>query len=78
MKASAYFTIDGLNGKHGIKELKSGLDTLRGVLSVSVSRKANSVAVDYDTTGESCERIQKKIEDLGYSIVDVRLDGHPM
>ncbi|NLT13056.1 MAG: heavy-metal-associated domain-containing protein [Clostridiales bacterium] len=78
MKASAYFTIDDLGGKHGINELKRGLDTLRGVLSVSVSEKTNSVAVDYDTTGESCEAIQKKITDLGYGVADVRLDRHVM
>jgi copper chaperone CopZ len=78
MKASAYFTVDDLGGKHGVKELKRELDTLHGVLSVSVSEKTNSVAVDYDTTGENCEIIQKKIKDLGYGVIDVRLDQHLM
>lgn len=78
MKASAYFTIDDLGGKHGAKELKRELDTLSGVISVSVSEKTNSVAVDYDTTGENCEKIQKKIKDLGYGVLDFRLDQHIM
>jgi copper chaperone CopZ len=78
MKASAYFTIDELGGKHGVKELKRELDALHGVLSVSVSEKTNSVAVDYDTTGENCERIQKKIQDLGYGVLGVKLDQHMM
>lgn len=78
MKASAYFTIDDLGGKHGISELKRGLDTLPGVLSVSVSEKTNSVAVDFDTTGESCDRIGDKIKGLGYGVLDVRLDQHVM
>ena len=78
MKASAYITIDELGGKHGVKELKQELDTMTGIISVSVSEKTNSVAVDYDTTGENSERIEKKIKDLGYGIVDVRRDGHLM
>lgn len=78
MKASAYFTIDDLGGKHGAKELKRELDTLHGVISVSISEKSNSVAVDYDTTGENCEIIKKKIKDLGYGVLDVKLEGHIM
>ena len=78
MKASAYFTVDELGGKHGAKELKRELDTMHGVISVSVSEKNRSVAVDYDTTGENCEKIQKKIKELGYGVVDVSLDQHPM
>ena len=78
MKASAYFTLGDVGGKHGVKELKRALDTLGGVISVSVSQKSGSVAVDYDTSGESCEKIRKKISDLGYNVLDVRLDRHPM
>ncbi len=78
MKASAYFTVDKLGGKHGTKELKRELDTLHGVMSVSVSEKTGSIAVDYDTSGENCERIQKKIKDLGYAVTSVKLDGHMM
>lgn len=78
MKASAYYTVTDIGGKHGAKELKRELDTLRGVISVSISEKNSSIAVDYDTTGESCETIQKKIGDLGYSVTDVCLDKHIM
>ena len=35
-KESAYFTVGGISGKHDVKEIKRGLDTLPGVLSVSV------------------------------------------
>ena len=78
MKASAYFTVTNLGGKHGAKELKRALDTMSGVSSVSVSQKSGSIAVDYDTTGESCEKIQKAITELGYDVRDVRLDRHTM
>ena len=76
MKASAYFTVDNIGGKHGAKALKRELDTLHGVSSVSISPQNSSVAVDYDTTGESCERIQKKIKDLGYNVLGMTLDQH--
>jgi copper chaperone CopZ len=78
MKASAYFTLDDLGGKHGISALKRELDTLPGVLSVSVSEKTNSVAVDFDTTGESSDRIRNKINGMGYGVLDMRLEQHAM
>ena len=78
MKASAYYTVEGLSDKHDTKEIKRALDALGGVLSVSVSQKSGCIAVDYDTTGESCEKIEKKIKDLGYDVLDVRLDRHVM
>jgi len=78
MKESAYFTVGDVGGKHHAKEIKRALDALNGVISVSVSQKSGSIAVDYDTTGESCEKIEKKIKDLGYDVLDVRLDRHVM
>ena len=36
-KANACFTVGGINGKHDVKEIKQGLDTLPGVLSVTVN-----------------------------------------
>jgi copper chaperone CopZ len=67
-----------MGGKHGTKELKRALDALEGVISVSISQQNSSIAVDYDTTGESCERIQNKIQALGYEVLDTRLDKHIM
>lgn len=67
-RASAYFTLDSIDGKHDIKTLKKELDTIRGVISVSVSDTNDSVSVDFDTTGAKYEQIEKKIDKLGYSI----------
>jgi copper chaperone CopZ len=78
VKASAYFTVGDLGGKHHVKEIKRALDMIGGVISVSVSQKSGSIAVDYDTTGPGCEKIQKKISDLGYNVLDMRVDQHPM
>ena len=71
-KASVYFTVENADGKHDVKEIKRGLDTLPGVSSVSVNSSSGSVAVDFDTTGVQRDRIQKHLENLGYNVLDVK------
>ncbi len=77
-KASAYFTVGNIDGKHDVKELKRELDSLRGVLSVSVNEQTERIAVDFDTTGTKQECIHKKIEKLGYHISEVQFENHIM
>lgn len=77
-KASAYFTLGGINGKHDKNKLKRELDTLPGVSSVSVSDDPFRVAVDFDTTGIQSDRIQQRLEKMGYEILDSRSDSHVM
>ncbi|MPL95178.1 hypothetical protein SDC9_41347 [bioreactor metagenome] len=77
-KASAYFTVGNIDGKHDVKELKRELDTLHGVLSVSVNERTERIAVDFDTTGTEQERIQKRIEKLGYHVSEVQFENHVM
>lgn len=74
-KASVYFTLGGVDGKHSVKEIKQGLDALPGVSSVSVSDSSNQVAVDFDTTGVQSDRIKKQLEKMGYEILDTKLDN---
>ena len=64
-KTSAYFTVQGISGKHDVKDIKRGLDTLPGVLCVSVSGDGR-VAVDFDTTAVHSGRIEKQLADMGY------------
>lgn len=73
-KESACFTVDGISGKHDVKELKRGLDTLPGVLSVSVSG-GGRVTVDFDTTGVQSGRIEKQLADMGYRVLDAGTGG---
>ena len=77
-KASVYFTVKDINGKHATKELKRVLDQLHGVISVSVNENAESVAVDFDTTGVEQERIKTEIVKLGYDITDIKFENHIM
>ena len=39
-RANACFTVGGISGKHDVKEIKRELDTLPGVLSVTVSNES--------------------------------------
>lgn len=73
-KESACFTVGGVSGKHDVKDIKRGLDTLPGVSSVSVSSDGR-VAVDFDTTGVQSSRIEKQLSDMGYQVRDSGADG---
>lgn len=75
-KASVYFTLGNINTKHDRKEIKRELDTLPGVLSVSISDGTDRVAVDFDTTGVQRNRIEMQLEKMGYQILDSQTDGH--
>lgn len=77
-KASIYFTVDNVNGKHDVKQLKRELDTFPGVISVSVNDKTESIAVDFDTTGVTAQRLKKRVEKLGYEVKKSRYENHIM
>ena len=72
--ASIYFTVNDVNGKHDVKELKRELGAFPGVTSVSVNDKTESIAVDFDSTAVQQEHLQKRIEKLGYEIIHMRFD----
>ena len=72
-KANVCFTVGGISGKHDVKEIKRGLDTLPGVLSVSVG--GGRVAVDFDTTGTRRDRIGKQLAEMGYPVLDGQTGG---
>lgn len=73
-KANACFTVGGISGKHDVKEIKRELDTLPGVLSVTVSNES-LVSVDFDTTGVQAGRIEKQLTEMGYQVVNSRTEG---
>ncbi len=77
-KESAYFQISDITGNHDSKELKQELGAFRGVLSVSVTTEKNTLAVDYDNTGVTCDRLEKRIEQLGYQVESRKTENHRM
>lgn len=70
-KESVSFTLNSVDGKHDVKQIKKALDALPGVMSVSVNAVSGHVAVDFDTTGVNSTRIQKQLEEIGYEIHDI-------
>ncbi len=77
-KASVYYNLGDINGKHGVKAIKQELDALPGVISVSVNGSTNRVAVDFDTSGVQSDRIGKQLEKMGYKILDTKTEDHIM
>lgn len=77
-KESAYFQISDITGNHDSKELKRELDAFHGVLSVSVNAEKNMLAVDYDNTGVTCDRLGKRLEQLGYRVESCKTENHRM
>lgn len=75
-KESAYFQLTDISGKHDSKELKRELDTFRGVISVSVNKEKNTLAVDFDNSGVTGEQISKRLETLGYQIEAQKSEEH--
>ncbi len=72
MLQSVYFQVQNVRDKHDLKQMKKGLDTLYGVLSVSVNPKERKVGVDYDTTGITGQQITDYLHDKGYQITGMR------
>lgn len=66
-KQSAYFRIPGLSESHDPKNLKKTIDSIHGVIGVSVNASTNKVSVDYDSTGTSCDEIKSEMERNGFS-----------
>jgi len=77
-KESAYFQLSDISGTHDTKDLKRELDTFHGVLSVSVNVEKNTLAVDYDNTGVTCDRLEKRLEQLGYQVQSCKTENHKM
>ena len=78
-KASVYLTLGHIKDEtHNVKKIKQELDALPGVTAVSVNDDSGRVAVDFDTTAIQSGRIERQLEEMGYKIVDSKLDSELM
>jgi Copper chaperone len=77
-KASLYFDLDDLSGKRDTAEIKRCLGKIPGVISVSVNRMDDRVAVDYDTTGTDREKIREQLTGLGFAVTGEHFENHVM
>ncbi len=69
-KESAYFTLGNLGGKRDAHEIKRLLDTIPGVISVSVNTITGNVAVDFDNTGTDHGALENKLGKAGFTIIE--------
>lgn len=77
-KASFYCYVNNADNKHDSGKIKRELDLIPGVTSVSVGDSAKTIAVDFDTSGVQRDQIKRKIEKMGYAVVDFKLENHIM
>ena len=77
-KASAYFDLEGPQDKHEAARIKKQIDSIPGVISVSVNARSGRVAVDYDTTGTGPEQIRSQLSGCGCRIASEHTEGHMM
>ncbi|MBS5344082.1 MAG: heavy metal-associated domain protein [Clostridium sp.] len=71
MLQSVYFEVKNVQDKHNLKQMKKGLDTLYGILAVSLNKKDHRIGVDYDTTGITEQQIENYLNDRGYNVSNV-------
>jgi copper chaperone CopZ len=77
-KASIYFSLNDLSGKRDVADIKQRIDKIPGVISVSVNRLDDKVAVDFDTSGTNQDKIREELTDLGFSITGEHFENHIM
>lgn len=77
-KASIYFSLNDLSGKRDVADIKQRIDKIPGVISVSVNRLDDKVAVDFDTSGTNQDKIREELTNLGFSITGEHFENHIM
>lgn len=77
-KQSVYYQMEAVTGKRDAKHLKQALDGIRGVISVAVNQETNTVAVDYDDSGTTPDRITACCAELGFHPTEEKQENHWM
>lgn len=60
--------VDGMSCSHCENAVKKAVGMLDGITKVTVSLEEKTVAVDYDASKVSPEKIRTEIEDQGYEV----------
>lgn len=63
------FKVEGMSCSHCENAIKKSVGALDGVIGVTVDLKGKTVAVEYDGSKVSPDRIKNEIEDQGYDVV---------
>ena len=68
MLESAFFIVERTKGSMNLQDVQRELDILHGVQSVSVNERNRLVAVGYDNSGVSYDKIENHLNKMGYQI----------
>lgn len=61
--------VEGMSCAHCVNAVESSVGGLQGVSSVKVDLEKGEVAVAFDNSQTSLDKIQETIEDQGYDVV---------
>jgi len=61
--------VEGMSCAHCVNAVESSVGELQGVSSVKVDLEKGEVAVAFDNSQTSLDKIQETIEDQGYDVV---------
>ncbi len=77
-KATVSFGLKHSENRRGCEEIKRRLDSIPGVLSVSIGRGRDRVSVDYDTTGTGPDCLRGRLKECGCDIEAEHCQEHTM
>jgi copper chaperone len=61
--------IEGMSCKHCVSSITKAIEALPGIAKVAVNLAAKNVAVEYDSSQISLDKIKAKIEEQGYDVL---------
>jgi copper chaperone len=64
------FNVEGMSCMHCVNAVKSSVASLPGISKIEVNLAVNKVAVEYDSQKIDIEKIQDKIIEAGYEVID--------
>ena len=77
-KASVYFDLKNPSGPRDCEVIKRQLNKIPGVLSVSINKDQDRVAVDYDTTGTGPDQLRGRLNEFGFEVQTEHWQEHTM
>jgi copper chaperone len=61
--------VDGMSCEHCVNAITKAVEALPGIASVAVSLAEKSVAVEYDSSKITLDKIKGEIEEQGYDVL---------
>ena len=68
----ASFTVEGMHCESCSSAITEALSTVDGVTTASADHEIGSATATYESPGVSTDELTKAIEDLGYTVTDVK------